>query len=185
MPSNSVRCSAQIISPCFRATTQLMVFFILISAAYMMGCADQTDYSQADASGTASESAALLRITSPNHPATFDAGANDKLSQTLEWNRKTQILFAKVTYSQVSGGVDVEVDPSNYKTFSLPFPTVALDGQNNLVVSNGYHKNLVLGHVESGLGGATVALKSNVQFVAHRHDGHLSASLEVNPTNAP
>jgi hypothetical protein len=116
---------------------------------------------------------------SPKHPATFAVGANDKLSQNLEWDNDTQTLFAKVTYSEVSGGGEDEMDPANYKTYALPFPTVKLDQNNNLVAINDTHDQHVVGHLEGGPFGTNVVLRRNVQLIAHRRDGKLSARLIV------
>lgn len=121
----------------------------------------------------------MMVIMSPRHPATFYFSSTDKLSQELRWDKDTRTLFAYVTYSLVSGGGEDEQDPSNYKTFELPFPTVILDQKNNLVALGDQYKSVHLGHLESGIFGPKVVLNNNVRLSAHRKNGSLSAKLIV------
>jgi len=123
-------------------------------------------------------------VMSPSHPSTFDVGANDKLSQVLEWNKESQTLFAKITYSEVSGGGDDELDPSNYKTVSLPFPAVKLDDKGNLVTMGYRQDKFVLGHLQNGPLGVNVVLESHVHLIAHRRNGRLSAWLKLGSTDS-
>lgn len=131
-----------------------------------------------DASPSEGTSATMV-IFSPRHPASFYFSGNDKLSQELRWNKETQTLEACVTYSLVSGGGDDEDDPSNYKTFELPFPTVKLDQNNNLIAFGRQNRAVHLGHLEGGIFGPKVVLNDNVKFSAHRRNGSLSAKIIV------
>ncbi len=155
----------------------MRALLILIAVAFSAGCASQNAYHSLV--GDSAEAKPLLIITSPLHPGTFDISGNDKLSQELSWNRETQTLLAFVTYSLVSGGGDVELDPANYRVLELPFPGVKLDKDGNLFVLDTLNQKVLIGRLESGIFGGKVMLNKNVQLSAHRHDRELSGKLIV------
>ena len=167
--------------PWFFMKSGIILSAFLALAGFLSAYAGQENTPPTNTTVGANEKAPVRVIVSPMHPRTFDVGANDKLSQTLDWNKETRTLSAKVTYSEVSGGGDDELDPANYKTFTLPFPTVALDGKNNLFIVGDKQRKLVLGHLKEGSIGIDVVLKDNARLVAHRHDGRLSAWLMIGP----
>jgi hypothetical protein len=168
-------------NPCFFSKSGIVKSVCLFLAGCLSAYAGQQSIPPTNPETVAKDKPPMRVIVSPQHPRTFDVGANDKLSQTLDWDRETRTLTAKVTYSEVSGGGDDEWDPANYETFTLPFPTVAVDGENNLFVVGDSQRKLVLGHLKEGLVRTDVVLRGNTHLVAHRHNGRLSAWLLIGP----
>ncbi len=153
------------------------VLLTLIITTCITGCASQRSYSPL--TGDSIGGTPLLVITSPRHPRTFDVTGNDKLSEELRWDAKTQTLSAFVTYSLVSGGGDEEIDPANYRVLELPFPNIKLDRDNNLFVLDSRDRKVMIGRLEDGIFGRKVVLNENVRLSAHRHDRELSGKLVV------
>lgn len=153
------------------------VLLTLIITTCITGCASQRSYSPL--TGDSIGGTPLLVITSPRHPRTFDVTGNDKLSEKLRWDAKTQTLSAFVTYSLVSGGGDEEIDPANYRVLELPFPNIKLDRDNNLFVLDSRDRKVMIGRLEDGIFGRKVVLNENVRLSAHRHDRELSGKLVV------
>ncbi len=154
------------------------VLLTLIITTCITGCASQRSYSPL--TGDSIGGTPLLVITSPRHPRTFDVTGNDKLSQELRWDAKTQTLSAFVTYSLVSGGGDEEIDPANYRVLELPFPDIKLDRENNLYVLDSRDRKVMIGRLEDGIFGRKVVLNENVRLSAHRHNRELFGKLVVN-----
>ncbi len=153
------------------------VLLALIITPCITECASQNSYSPL--TGDSIGGTPLLVITSPRHPRTFDVTGNDKLSQELRWDAKTQTLSAFVTYSLVSGGGDEEIDPANYRVLELPFPNIKLDRDSNLFVLDSRDRKVMIGRLEDGIFGHKVVLNENVRLSAHRHDRELSGKLVV------
>lgn len=179
-----VFCGATLIA-CFRSKALARASLVVLVLIVNTGCANQVSYIPPNAAGSSGVEYPVIEIISPSHPRTFDVTGNDKLSQELVWDKKAKTLFANVTYSELLGGGDAELDPSNYETFELPFPTVELDSKNNLFVLDSQKERILLGHLEGAVFGPKVVLKSNVLFVAHRHNGELSAKITVNTKVLP
>jgi len=120
-----------------------------------------------------------VEIVSPSHPATFYTGT-DKISQDLSWDAQSGTLTGDVTYSLVLGSGDELMDPFNYKTFVLEFPTVRKSARNELYVESN-HRHVSIGHLESGAFGTQVRVNPGVNFIAHRVKGKLGGEIVVGP----
>jgi hypothetical protein len=100
-----------------------------------------------------------IEIISPSHPATFYVNGNEKLGQDLTWDDKAGILKGNVTYSLVMASGDELIDPANYTTFGLPFPTIRLAPNKELyVIAN--HQKVAIGRLEEGAFGTQVHIYS-------------------------
>jgi hypothetical protein len=181
MSWNSVSSDAAPLFSSFRSRAPIRALWVIMGAALIVGCANRADSLSPDSTNVYGVTPPVMVIMSPSHPTTIEVDVNDKLSQNLRWNIETQTLSAHVTYSLVDGGGDSELDPSNYKTFELPFPTVSIDQKNNLFAISSQNKRVRLGHLESGIFGPKVVLNPNVRLIAHRNNGKLSAKLIVSP----
>jgi hypothetical protein len=117
-------------------------------------------------------------VASPDHPRTFEVGANDKLSQDLKWDGASRQLLLTVVYA-----MDPSSDRwlmSDQKAYTLHFPNVRCDEQTRtLYVTSKSQGRIVVGSLDNGLTGPAVRLRDNVELVAHRHDMHLDAQLVV------
>ncbi len=127
-----------------------------------------------------SEVPSAIRIESPDHPpAWYLTGNFWKLSQSLRWDRKSQILYLDVTYS-INGEWPNMEDSDLYKTLSVSFPQVKADRSRNLLyVRSNNGRNIPLARVGSSFFGPRTSLLHNVEISAHRQNGVLDAALVV------
>jgi hypothetical protein len=129
--------------------------------------------------GAAPEAAILagpgFRIISPDHPATWQVGFNDKVSQRLKWSDTEGKLMLDVTYSRFPYNYDTP--PSDFVTYTLSFPGVLRDGGGNLYVMNSHHQKIILGSITHGPLGMEVSLGKGVDLDVHRKEGKLDAML--------
>ncbi len=145
---------------------KLLAVFLVMAAVGRLQAGTQTEASPAG-----------FKIASPDHPATWEVGFNDKVAQSLKWSESDGKLVLDVTYSRIT--YTDTIPPSDFKTYRVTFPGVMLDVYNNLYVLNGQKQKIVIGTRTGSPFGMQVALKDGVRLSAHRHDGRLNAMLVV------
>jgi len=64
-------------------------------------------------------------IASPDHPGTWEVGANDKLSQELHWDSAKRLLLLNVVYAYVP--YSERWDPTEQEAYTVRFPNVLCD----------------------------------------------------------
>jgi hypothetical protein len=117
-------------------------------------------------------------IASPDHPRTWEVGANDKLSQRLQWDEKTHILFLDVVYAYVQNSD--RWNPTEQESFKIHFPNVIWDQKTDDLYVPGKSKGkIVIGRLREAFQGHRVESGQNVEVVAHRQDKHIDAALIV------
>jgi hypothetical protein len=128
--------------------------------------------------GHASAAAPGCIIPSPDHPGTWEVGANDKLSQRLQWDEKTHILFLNVVYAYVPNSD--RWNPTEQESYRLHFPNVLWDRKtDDLYVPGKANGKIVIGRLSKAFSGHRVELDQNVEAVAHRHGKRIDAALIV------
>ncbi|HWB60073.1 MAG TPA: hypothetical protein VG733_11320 [Chthoniobacteraceae bacterium] len=127
--------------------------------------------------GPGADAGPALRITSPDHPATWEVGFNDKVGQALRWSERDGMLYLDVTYSRIT--YTDTTPPSDFKTYTVAFPGVQMDPAGNLYTLNDRKQKVVIGSRATGPFGKQIALARGVDLSAHRHQGHLNASLVI------
>jgi len=124
------------------------------------------------------DSPARYVISSPDHPGTFEVGANDKLAQDLRWDTAQGRLLLTVVYA-----MDPSTDrwlPADQRAYTLHFPSIRCDETTRtLYVPSKSEGRIVVGSLHDGLAGPQVRLRDNVELVAHRHNMHIDAQLVV------
>ena len=116
-----------------------------------------------------------LRITSPDHPATWEVGFNDKVSQRLRWSDSDGKLLLDVNYSMIT--YTNTIPPSDFRTYTLAFPGVSKDTYGNFFVLNNHKQKIIIGSLTSGPFGTEVSLKKGIALSAHRQHGRINAML--------
>ena len=116
-------------------------------------------------------------IVSPDHPATWEVGFNDKVGQDLKWSEREGKLVLDVTYSRIT--YTDTIPPSDFKTYRVTFPRVSLDAYGQLYVLDKHGQKIIIGSRASGPFGRQVALNKGVLLSAHRRNGRINAMLVV------
>jgi hypothetical protein len=128
--------------------------------------------------GTEAGASTGLRIASPDHPATWEVGFNDKVGQSLRWSESEGRLLLDVTYSRIT--YTDTIPPSDFRTYTLVFPGVSLDGDGNFFVLNNQKQKIVIGCWTKGPFGKQVTLNRGFSFSAHRQNGRINAMILAN-----
>jgi hypothetical protein len=119
-----------------------------------------------------------LSVSSPDHPHTWAAGAN-QLSKKLRWDGARNQLVADVKYS--TADYADSVNPATTDDHTLAFPNVRLakDG-NDLRATDRSGITATIGRLQEGLFGKEVVLNKGVHLNVHRVDGAIHAALVYN-----
>jgi hypothetical protein len=120
---------------------------------------------------------AYLKISSPDHPQTWVAGAN-QYSKKLRWDDKRHQLVADVKYSNIDYADSVHPAKIDYHT--LAFPSVRLVNGTDLRATDRNGDTKMIGRLQDGFFGKEVVLNRGVELNVHRIDGAIHASLVYN-----
>jgi hypothetical protein len=127
--------------------------------------------------GTGAVGSPGFSIVSPDHPATWEVGFNDKVAQRLRWSESEGGLLLDVTYSLIT--YTDTIPPSDFKTYTVAFPGVSMDGDGRLFVLDNHKHKIIIGSRTGGPFGTQVALNRSVELSAHRRNGRLNAMLVI------
>jgi hypothetical protein len=102
-----------------------------------------------------------------------------KISQSLRWDRKSQVLYLDVAYS-INGEWPKMENPDLYHTLSVSFPEVRADRSGNLLYCRTKDgRKIPLATVSSSVFGERTSPFHNVEISAHRQNGVFDAALLV------
>lgn len=122
-----------------------------------------------------------ILVASPDHPRTFWTGGWEQVDHYAKWNAEENALEAHVTYGAPSYA-STWWNPVYYDSFKVRFPNVRLNApEGRLYIVAPHHREVTIGHLQSGVFGPRVELEKNVDLDLHRHNGHLDAALVTTP----
>jgi hypothetical protein len=108
--------------------------------------------------------------TSPDHPKTWVAGAT-KSFLALRWDHKLKMLVADVTYSTRLWADDVH--PPEEEDYTLGFPGVQLNPQENTLTVNG----VTVARLHHLIIGDDIVLEKGFELILDLHKGLIFGSI--------
>lgn len=122
-----------------------------------------------------------MKITSPDHPTTWTAGALQQ-SRVLRWDSSRQRLVADVKYS--SKFYEDSANPGRTDDHQLVFRNVRLAANGTDLIASKHGESVIIGRVDHTFLGQNIVLNKGVNFNVHRESGKIYASLVYNALEA-